>query len=170
MIANKYPSLLEKTALTAAMPIVLALNECSPELREEAIGLFKDLDSGELDREQRSATLALLAEILYPNADADGLPGLDLDEVERLAPEQNAEAKSVLAAMDHEEANFATKVQQLMTARGLSQVDLAEKIGIGQPAISMMLNRACRPQKKTVRRFADALGVDPSELWPSLAK
>ena len=170
MFATHSRSTLEKSALTAAMPVVLALAECSPELREEAIGLFKDLDSDELDREQRAATLALLAEILYPNADADGLPGLDLEEVERLAPEQNAEAKSVLAEMDREEANFATKVQELMVARGLTQVEMAEKIGIGQPAISMMLNRACRPQKKTVRRFAEALGVEPSELWPSLAK
>jgi lambda repressor-like predicted transcriptional regulator len=158
----------EKTDLTKAMPIVLALNECSPELREEAINLFKDLASGELDQYQEIATHTLLAEILFPNADTDGLPGLDLEDLERLAPGQNTEAKAVLEELDHEEANFATKLQELMTARGVTQQQLAEKVGIGQPAISMMLNRTCRPQQKTIRRFAEALGVEPHELWPSL--
>jgi transcriptional regulator with XRE-family HTH domain len=53
-----------------------------------------------------------------------------------------------------------------MEAQGLSQAELAAKVGIGQPAVSMMLNRACRPQRKTVLRFAEALGVRPEELWP----
>jgi len=170
MTATKNPSPLEMFALTAAAPIILALNECSPELREEAIGLFQDLQSGELDKHQTNATHALLAEILYPNADSEGLPGLDLEEVGRLSPSQNSEAASVLAEMDRDEATFAAKVQQIMTARGVTQADLAQKVGIGQPAISMMLNRTCRPQKKTIRRFADALEVSPSELWPSFAK
>ena len=164
------PSCLEMSALAAAAPIVLALTECSPELREEAIGLFQDLQSGELDKYQTNATLALLAEILYPNADADGLTGLDLEGVERSTPSQNSEAASMLAAMDRDEATFAAKLQQIMTAHGVTQADLAQKVGIGQPAISMMLNRTCRPQKKTIRRFAEALGVPPAELWPSFAK
>jgi lambda repressor-like predicted transcriptional regulator len=170
MVASTAPSLLEKAALTAAMPIVLALDECSPELREEAINLFKDLQSGDLDDAQRNASLSLLAEILYPNADADGLPGLDLEEVERMAPSQNPEARSVLDSMDKQEATFAAKLQELMASRNLTQAELAAKVGIGQPAISMMLNRSCRPQEKTVRRFAEALSVEPGELWPGLAK
>jgi len=44
---------------------------------------------------------------------------------------------------------------------------LAEKIGVGQPAISMMLQRQCRPQKRTVMRIAEALGVSAEELWPN---
>jgi len=37
-----------------------------------------------LDEEQRIARTALLAEILFPNTDADGLPGLDLAEAEQI--------------------------------------------------------------------------------------
>ncbi len=37
-----------------------------------------------------------------------------------------------------------------------------------QPAISQMLNRNCRPQKKTILRLAQALDVLPQELWPDL--
>ena len=161
------PTQLEMSALNAAAPIVLALQECSPELREEAFALFADLASGELDDYQRVATLTLIAEILFPNADDAGLPGLDLAEAEHLAPSQNPEAQEVLDEMDHEELTFARQLQRLMDERGFTQAELALKMGLGQPAISMMLNRNCRPQKKTIRRFAEVLGVTPVELWPT---
>ena len=158
---------LEQSALMASGPIVLALQECSVELRAEAIRLFEDLQSGELDAYQTRATLALLAEILFPNADGAGLPGLDLEEIESLALDQNPEAAGTLEEMDREEVTFAENLQRLMAERQLTQVQLAEKVGLGQPAISMMLNRTCRPQKKTIRRFAEALGVGPTALWPA---
>lgn len=156
---------LQASALLASAPIVLALMECEDELRAEAIELFKQLASGELDEEQHFATTALLAEILFPNADSNGLPGLDLGEAETLAPSADSETKDILARMDEEESSFAQRLRALMEAKELTQADLAAKVGIGQPAISMMLNRACRPQRKTVLRFADALGVSVQELW-----
>ena len=157
---------LQLSALQAASPIVLALVECDDDLRAEAIELFKQLGGGELDPEQRFATTALLAEILFANADHTGAPGLDLVEAEAMAPTLDPGAKDVLARMDREEAAFAMRLRELMDAKGLTQAQLAERVGIGQPAISMMLNRTCRPQRKTVLRFAQALGVAPEELWP----
>lgn len=156
---------LQVSALQAASPIVLALAECDEPLRAEAIELFKQLNSGELDEEQRFATTALLADILFPRADDQGAPGLDLAEAEAMAPSVNPEAKDVLDRMDREEAGFAQRVRDLMEAKGVTQAELADKLGIGQSAISMMLNRSCRPQRKTVARFAEALGVRPEELW-----
>ena len=138
------------------------------ELRAEAIDLFKQLESGELDAEQRTATITLLAEILFPNTDEKGLPGLDLSEAEAIAPSQNLEAREVLSRMDEEEANFAKRLRQLMEAKGLTQAQLADAVGIGQPAVSMILNRSCRPQRKTVLRFAEALSVSPEHLWPGI--
>jgi hypothetical protein len=93
-------SSLEIAALQAASPIVLAFAECDEELRMEALELFKALASGELDEEQRIATTALLAEILFPHSDADGLPGLDLREAEQLAPRSEPEAAGTLEQMD----------------------------------------------------------------------
>ena len=142
------------------------MTKCDDELRAEAIDLFKQLESGELDADQRTATL--LAEILFPNADEKGLPGLDLAEAEAIAPSQNLEAREVLSRMDEEEANFAKRLRQLMEAKGLTQAQLADAVGIGQPAVSMILNRSCRPQRKTVLRFAEALGVSPEHLWPGI--
>jgi lambda repressor-like predicted transcriptional regulator len=170
MIANPPMNPLEAAALKAATPIVRALAECDDELRAEAFELFKQLEQNDLDPEQQTATLALLAEILFPNGDASGLPGLDLEEAERIAPSQNPDAPGVLAAIDRDEATFAGRVRELMAARGLTQAELADKVGIGQPAVSMMLNRPCRPQRKTVARFAEALGVGPADLWPSFKK
>ncbi len=152
-------------ALISSAPIVLALHECDDELRAEAIELFKQLGSDELDKEARDSTLALLAEILFPDADNKGVPGLDLCEAEEIAAETSPEAKETLAAMDKQEAAFAQKLRELMARHKMTQAELAEKAGLGQPAISMMLNRSCRPQRKTVMKFAQIFGVEPQELW-----
>lgn len=149
-----------------ASPIILALKECDDELREVALELFAQLAGGELDKHEEASTLNLLAEILYPNADQDGVPGLDLVEAEKIASDAEPEAARIVADMDRQEATFADRLQATMTARGMTQAELAEKIGVGQPAVSMMLNRTCRPQKKTVQKIAAALGVTPADLWP----
>jgi transcriptional regulator with XRE-family HTH domain len=52
----------------------------------------------------------------------------------------------------------------------MTQEQLAAAIGVGQPAISMMLNRNCRPQARTVKKLADALGVEIEELWLGAAR
>src|SRR6266404_2655339 len=104
---------LEISALQAASPIVLAFAECDEELRAEALELFKALAGGTLDDEQRIATTALLAEILFPNAGRNGLPGLDLAEAEEMAPEVNPEARGVLERMDAEESDFAIRLRNL---------------------------------------------------------
>lgn len=75
--------------------------------------------------------------------------------------------KVVVASLDEEEAAFAARVRKLMHEKGMTQADLAEATGVTQPAIANILNRNCRPQQRTIARFAEALEVDPSELWPN---
>jgi lambda repressor-like predicted transcriptional regulator len=152
----------------ASSPIVLALLECDDELRAEAITLLKQLNSGDLDEKDCHATAALIAEILFPNADHLGIPGLDLEEAEGIAREHCPESIPVLDRMDDEESVFAERLRAVMTDKNIKQEQLAEKIGVGQPAIAMMLQRTCRPQKRTVVRMAEALGVTPEELWPNI--
>lgn len=170
LVSEKMCNPLEASLLQAASPIVLALSECDEELRAEAINLFKELTSGELDESARRATTALLAEILFPNADDKGFPGLDLEEAEAIAKRDTPEAKEILDRMDREEATFSERLRTVMDSKGITQEKLAEKAGVGQPAISMMLQRTCRPQKRTVFRMAEALEVKPEELWPGLTK
>ena len=165
---NPKVPVLEMSALQAASPIVLALAECDDELRTEAVELFKQLSSGELSSEEIFATTALLAEILFPNADHNGIPGLDLVEAEKIAPQADPAAQSVLEQMDEDESVFAARLRACMAEKAVTQADLADKVGVGQPAISMMLQRSCRPQKKTVMRLAEALGVSAKDLWPNI--
>jgi lambda repressor-like predicted transcriptional regulator len=165
---ERITSLWQNSALHAASPIVLALEECEDELREEAIELFRQLASGELTPDEEFATVTLLAEILFPNRDVNHLPGLDFEASEPLAKQQTPEAEAVFEEMNRQEASFADNLRDLMEKNGMTQADLAEKLGIGQPAVSMMLQRQCRPQKRTVIRIAEALGVEPSVLWPGL--
>ncbi|MBY0521780.1 MAG: helix-turn-helix transcriptional regulator [Gemmataceae bacterium] len=165
---SNYVADLQASALQAASPIVMALEECDEDLRKEAIILFGQLRSGKLDEHERYATTALLAEILFPNTDGKGFPGLDLVEAEEIAKKTSAEAKAVLAQMDAEEDLFAKRLHATMATKGLTQAQLAAAIGVGQPAISMMLQRNCRPQKRTVVKLAEALGIAPEELWPDI--
>ena len=158
---------LQTQSFKLASPIVLALMECDDELRTVAKDLLEQLASGELDKHEEQSTCALLAEILFPNADASGIPGLDLLGAEAIAIREHPEAAPILAAMDRQESTFAERLRDLMATKGITQVELAEKVGIGQPAISMMLNRTCRPQKKTVQKLAMALEVAPTDLWPA---
>jgi transcriptional regulator with XRE-family HTH domain len=160
-------STLQASAFQAAAPIALALAECDEELREEAVELFKQLASGELDKEQCLATTALLGEILFPYTDGSESPVQDLADADEAEQRVNSDARKTEARMDQEEATFAVRLREFMEKQGITQEQLAEKMGVGQPAISMMLQRNCRPQKRTVQRLAEALAVTAEELWPT---
>ena len=69
---------------------------------------------------------------------------------------------------DCRQAAFADRLRELMTTKCVTQQELSNRIGCSQPAISQMLNRKCRPQKNTIFKLAEALQVQPRELWPDL--
>ena len=70
--------------------------------------------------------------------------------------------------MNTQEATFAQRLRELMETKRVSQQELAARARCSQPAISQMLNRACRPQKKTILKLAEALKVQPRDLWPDI--
>ncbi len=119
--------------------------------------IIVDPECSEEDREHATDTMV---EALLPGITADVL-----ECQERLM--RSPEAMRVRQEMDQEEASFAENLRHCMEEKGLTQEELARKARVGQPAISNMLNRQCRPQRRTVLRFAEALGVAPDELWPS---
>jgi predicted XRE-type DNA-binding protein len=150
MITNNsqpFEELAKQASFHAATPIVLALMECDPELRDQAVELFQQLASGELDECERFATTSLITEILFP------LP------IEDEASDEQQEAEP------NDPHAFTSALKMIMQQRGLTQAQLADLVGIGQSSISMILNRQCRPQRKTVLKFAQALSVDPQQLW-----
>ncbi|MFO0936862.1 MAG: helix-turn-helix transcriptional regulator [Gemmataceae bacterium] len=158
-------------------PILQAFFECNDELQAHAKKLIKTIVDKKTDDDDRFLAVATLHEILFPYLDeTDNLLGMNLDD-SNPHPNQQGSGSSNPFAEDHEdtaaesetmrkeEASFAEKLGQLMALKGLTQSELASILGIGQSAIAMMLKRECRPQKRTIHRLAQALGVSPSELW-----
>jgi len=47
---------------------------------------------------------------------------------------------------------------------GLTQAEVAERMGITQPALSQLESPAARPRRATLRRLAAALGVGAEQL------
>jgi len=80
---------------------------------------------------------------------------------ERLSPEQ----RLLRQQMDQQEAEFANRLSQLMAERQMTQAELAQRLGVGQSAVSMLLSRKCRPQPRTLGKIASALDVSVEELW-----
>lgn len=146
-------------------PMFQAYLECGDELQAHVRKLFAALVDPETDEDDRALTAMTLADVLFPNLH-EGELGSDLVECEVQA-QNSAEAREILERMDHEEALFAERLRATMEESDITQTQLAERLGIGQSAIAMMLQRHCRPQRRTVLRMAEALGVPPEKLWPS---
>jgi lambda repressor-like predicted transcriptional regulator len=141
------------------MEVKSAYEQCDPEIRsaiDDLVAIYNDCEATDDEKHRASFTIA---EAIFPGLGADLV---ELERCKRRTPEAQARA----AEMAEQEAYFAERVAALMSAQGMTQEALGEKIGVGQSAISNMLNRRCRPQTKTVGRIAEALGVRPEELWP----
>jgi lambda repressor-like predicted transcriptional regulator len=158
---SSYESKVFKESVRIYLEIRSAYDQCDEEVREvidEMVGIVSSENA--TDDEKESATLTIV-EALFPSWAVDVL-----DHCERVRKSPAARARSL--EMAEEQRLFADRVQARMTEVGATQESLAESIGIGQPAISNLLNRKCRPQKRTVLRIAKALEFDPEELWPGI--
>jgi lambda repressor-like predicted transcriptional regulator len=134
-----------------------AFIECSRETREsvlEMAAIIMDRDSTD---DERTIAGDAIMEALCP------MMAADIPEDYRKAVKDNDAA--IEANIEAEEHRFADKLRVQMAAKGVTQEMLAQRAGIGQPAVSNILNRRCRPQRRTVVKFAEALGVSPDDLW-----
>lgn len=168
MSATDTPAFKPENLLFAAK-FLHAYAECSDEIQagiREMVNIIVDESTDDDDRAMAAATLA---DALFPNLH-QGQLGLDLEESELMGAQYSEETRDAIKELDQEEAVFADRLASLMKSRGLTQVQLAEMSGVGQPAICNMLKRQCRPQRRTVQRFADALGVPPDALWPGFVQ
>jgi len=144
---------------------VHAFVECSEAVQVVVMDMLSIIQDEEADEDERHMALVTLGEALFPNYH-EGKLGMDLAESESETAARNKELASIVDEMNEEEATFADNLARVMDEKGVNQKELAEKIGVGQPAISNMLTRSCRPQKRTIARLAEALDVDPKSLWP----
>lgn len=156
---------LTKSDLLAGTKFLHAYLECSDAVQagiREMLAIVLDPDADPDDRDMAAFTLA---DALFPHRH-EGQLGLDLEQSEQMGSQHSEETRGVLADFDREEQVFAERLAAAMKDRGLTQSALAELAGVGQPAISNILKRQCRPQRRTVVRLATALGMPPEELWP----
>jgi predicted XRE-type DNA-binding protein len=138
-----------------------AYDQCDDDIKEvidEMVGIASSESA--TDDERESATVTIV-EALFPDLAVD-----ILESCERVRKSPNNKLRSL--EMAEEERVFAERVQSRMEQLQMTQEKLAEAIGISQPAVSNLLNRQCRPQRRTVLRIANAMEIDPEELWPGI--
>jgi transcriptional regulator with XRE-family HTH domain len=56
------------------------------------------------------------------------------------------------------------RLRRLRESRALRQEDLAELAGVGKNTVNRIEKNRTEPHMTTIRKLADALGVDPREL------
>lgn len=141
--------------------------ECSDEVQQAVCEMLRVLDEPSSSKEQRDMAISTIADALFRNPHK-GQYGMDLAASEGEAAAVEPRLQAIVKRMDEEEGSFALRLRKLMDDRCITQEELATRIGVGQPAISNMLNRNCRPQKKTIMRLATALNVPATVLWPGV--
>jgi len=137
-----------------------AYRECNQPIREVVDEMTDILVDSEATDEDRLMATSTIMEAIFPSLSVDMLEDFS-------SGMQSSSARKVRAELDAEEASFAERLRVIMDAKNISQEQLALQTGVGQPAISNMLKRQCRPQRRTIVRIAQALEVAESELWPS---
>ena len=145
-----------------------ALAECNDAVQEVVVKMLGVVKNPHTTRTERQRALMTIADALFPITDESGDYGLDLAASEAEAAATSASLTREVEKMDSQEATFAHRLRSLLDAKQISQNELADRVGCSQPAISQMLNRNCRPQKKTILKLAEALNVKAQDLWPDI--
>jgi lambda repressor-like predicted transcriptional regulator len=143
-----------------------AFVECDAKIQTLVLRLFKSMNDPDMDELDRQTAFDTILEALFPRDHANGNDGVDFQESEEQDRDNLDDDARIIAELDAEEELFRDRLIRIMAKKGINQTDLANKMGVGQPAISMLLNRKTRPQQRTISKVATALGVSPAELWP----
>ncbi|MFY9255113.1 MAG: helix-turn-helix transcriptional regulator [Fuerstiella sp.] len=145
-----------------------ALMECSGQIRADVLQMFEIAEDESLSVDERGHALRTIVDQLHLIPDDEGRFGMDLARSEELAASNFPALAYQVGRMNLQESEFADRLRHLMKTKHITQKELAARIDCTQPAISQMLNRKCRPQRKTLNKIATALAVDVRELWPDL--
>ncbi len=136
------------------------------ELRINVRRLVRIIERDDLSDESRQACRTIHQ--LLAKFDNYSSFGLNIEECEQGTLAKNPAIDRFAARLDMQESAFWHKLDEFMKAKAITQTQLASRMGLTQPAVSQMLNRRCRPQRATILKFAEALCVNPVELWPDL--
>lgn len=140
-----------------------AFEQCDKEIQTAVTDMVAIISDAEATEDEKQRALNTIVEALFPGLAFDFLQNCD-------RARGSIEAKTQWEKFSQEEATFAERLNSIMASKGLTQEQLAKKIGVGQSAIANLVNRNCRPQRKTVQRIAAALEVEATELWPTFKR
>lgn len=149
--------------------------ECSDGVQSVVRSMFAVIESEHTTDEDRHRALSTIADALNLRPeDGHGSYGLDFRksqteiESKHPGPAWRPIIADRHAQMDSQEATFADRVKAILQQKNITQEELAERIDCTQSAVSKMLARKSRPQRKTILKMATALNVEPTLLWPDL--
>lgn len=155
----------------ALRPLVIqfmrAYMECSDQIQASIREMMEIINSPDSDDDERAMAEETIAEAILPRV-CDGQLGADLAIIDEVAATNRPDGVTALEEVDQEEETFAERLRVIMDQKGVTQDSLAKQVGVGQSAVCMMLNRDCRPQRRTIGKIAKALSVSPKDLWPSI--
>jgi DNA-binding Xre family transcriptional regulator len=141
-------------ALTMAIGIVIErVSRLSTEDKQDLYELLKGL-GGTKDPEEIEAIRVAMREIL--DQEPSGVRGMDLADV----PPRSEKLQRWVNYV-------AAKVQELRKAKGMTQMELAEKSGLPQSHISRIESAKLSPSRVTLEKICDALGCSLTEIDPS---
>lgn len=166
-------------ALLAIRPeqreVIKRFMQCSDKVQSVVRSMFAVLEYEHSTPEDKQRALSTIIEALSLNPET-GHVTYDIDRPRHendCAKGQPAEShrhfiSNSLGQPDTHQASFAVRLSQLLIEKNITQEELADRIGCTQSAISKMLTRNARPRRTTILKMADALKVEPTELWPQL--
>lgn len=137
--------------------VLHAFLECDDDVQTMIQKMLKIVHATNTDDQEKEAAALTVLDALFPDYGEDGQLGFPLD----IGANDIVEKE-----LDAQEERFVARVKKLMKEKGISQIALSEITGVNQSAIAMMMKRNCRPQRRTVKKLAKALGVDERMLWP----
>lgn len=149
--------------------------ECSDEVQSVVRSMFAVLDHSSTTSEDRRRAITTIADALFVNPmEGHGRYGFDFLTAERDAAQKHEQIErrpvvsSRLDQLDSQEATFSERLRKILDEKNVTQEELATRIDCTQSAISKMLSRNARPHRKTILRMAQALNVQPTDLWPKM--
>ena len=131
--------------------------ECSDSVQSVVRSMFAVLEHPLTTNEDRQRAITTMADALFLNPpEGHDNHGIDLSAVERDAAKKREQEErrpvvtSRLDQLDLPDATFAQRLRRILEEKNVTQEELAERIECTQSAISKMLSRNARPQRKTI--------------------
>jgi DNA-binding XRE family transcriptional regulator len=95
---------------------------------------------------------------------------VSIDDLIQMLSEENGIGEEMADARKWLASNMSCDLGQLRLQRGLSQAQLAEKVGLRQPNISAIEAGKRKPEYETARKIASVLGISMDDFYAAFDK